>query len=166
MASGLNAQEILAMALAIERQGVAFYIRAAACFKDEALSGMFRGLAEMEAEHAQTFQKMLDGEVLVEGDLSGFDPDDLALRYLTAMTEGRVFPDPRRADATPITGDETPREILHRAIGAEKDSIVFYTGLRDLVKGPAAKTAIEDIIREEMGHIVLLNDRLSGLDRA
>ena len=44
---------------------------------------------------------------------------------------------------------------------AEKDSIVFYLGLEHYVPGQCGKDKIRAIIKQEMGHIVLLKDKLA-----
>ncbi|MBT8356834.1 MAG: rubrerythrin, partial [Deltaproteobacteria bacterium] len=53
-------------------------------------------------------------------------------------------------------GQETMEEIITTAIGLEKDSILFYLGLRDLVPPKFGRDKIDDIIREERKHIVQL----------
>jgi rubrerythrin len=49
------------------------------------------------------------------------------------------------------------------AIGVERDSIAFYVGLKEAVSRKAGKDKVEDIIKEEMGHIVALNEILQDL---
>jgi rubrerythrin len=51
-------------------------------------------------------------------------------------------------------------EILKSAIEAEKDSIVFYLGMKEEVPENLGKNRIEAIIKEEMGHIRLLSKQL------
>ena len=50
--------------------------------------------------------------------------------------------------------------ILKAAILAEKDSIVFYLGMKDLVPGELGQSHLDNIIKEEMSHINLLSRRL------
>jgi len=45
----------------------------------------------------------------------------------------------------------------------EKDSIVFYVGIKEAIPPDWGKAKIDAIIREEMGHISLLDDKLSSL---
>ena len=51
-------------------------------------------------------------------------------------------------------------EILKSAIEAEKDSIVFYLGMKEAVPENLGKDRIETIIKEEMGHIRVLSREL------
>jgi rubrerythrin len=53
--------------------------------------------------------------------------------------------------------------ILKEAITAEKDSIVFYLGMKDMVADGAGKAKIDVIIKEEMGHIRQLSRELAAL---
>jgi len=49
------------------------------------------------------------------------------------------------------------------AIGQEKDSIVFYTGLREGISQTAGRDRIQAIIKEEMGHIGFLHREIDAL---
>ena len=55
------------------------------------------------------------------------------------------------------------KEILKSAITAEKDSIVFYIGIKDVVPSHLGKDKLDDIIKEEMSHIRLLSKKLLEL---
>ncbi|MCK4603454.1 MAG: hypothetical protein KAU41_01990, partial [Deltaproteobacteria bacterium] len=55
---------------------------------------------------------------------------------------------------------ENTRKILWVAIGLEKASIIFYLGMKELVPESLGKKKIDDIMKEEMGHIRLLSNRL------
>jgi len=57
------------------------------------------------------------------------------------------------------------KEILKSAIEAEKDSIIFYLGMKDAVPEKLGKDKIEAIIKEEMGHVRLLSSELAGLKK-
>jgi rubrerythrin len=55
--------------------------------------------------------------------------------------------------------------ILKDAITAEKDSTVFYLGMKELVSSKQGKDKIDAIIKEEMGHIRLLASKLVAVKR-
>jgi rubrerythrin len=82
--------------------------------------------------------------------------------YLRAMADGHVF-DARVDPADTLTGKESAADILRMAIGQEKDSIVFYTGLKEMISQTAGRERIEAIIKEEMGHIGFLNREIAAL---
>lgn len=160
MSSGFNADEIFEMALEFERKGVLFYTKASEMFEDPEIRSMLVSLAAMEAEHEQIFSSMRGRLVGQEGYSEVFDPDGTAASYVRAMTGGEVF------DATvALTGSETLRDILKKGIEAEKNSVVFYTGLKRVVPESLGRDKVEKIIEEEMKHIGILSDKLSSLKK-
>lgn len=82
--------------------------------------------------------------------------------YLKVMADGYVF-DVRTEPADLLTGQETAAEILRTAIGLEKDSIVFYLGIKEMVPARLGKEKIDHIIKEEMSHITGLSNKLASL---
>jgi rubrerythrin len=82
-----------------------------------------------------------------------FDPEGEAAGYLRALADTRVFFE-KEIDTTSLEG------ILKDAITAEKDSIVFYLGMRDMIPEGKGRNRMDDIIKEEMGHIRLLSKEL------
>lgn len=160
MSNGFNADEIFEMALEFERQGIRFYTKASEMFEDPEIRSMLVSLAAMEAEHEQIFSSMRGRLVGQEGYSEAFDPDGTAASYVQAMTSGEVF------DATvALTGSETLRDILKKGIEAEKNSVVFYTGLKRVVPENLGRDKVEKIIEEEMKHIGILSDKLSSLKK-
>lgn len=155
-----NAAEIFAMALEIERRGRRFYERAAEMFDDEHTRDMLQGLAAMEAEHEKTFAAMQDKFTSSEEYAAAFDPDDLAVSYLRSLTEGWVFP----REEPELRGNESLDVILTMAVQAEKDSIIFYTGLKRFVPAALGGDLVEKIIAEEMNHIVIINERFRAMN--
>jgi len=156
MSISLNADEIYEMAEQIERNGVKFYRKAAQSISDRDVRQTLLDLADMEAEHEETFAGMRKQLSDRERELRVFDPENEVALYLQAMANGHVF-DLKKDPGEQLTGTETVEDILKLAIDAEKDSIVFYLGLKDFVPAKAGKDRVEAIIKEEMGHIAVLN---------
>ena len=82
-----------------------------------------------------------------------FDPEGEAALYLRALADTRVFFE-KEIDVTSLKG------ILKSAIEAEKDSIIFYLGMKEAVPEDLGKGRLDNIIKEEMGHIKLLSKKL------
>ena len=82
-----------------------------------------------------------------------FDPDNQTVQYLHSLADMRVFYK-KEIDISSM------EEILKSAIEAEKDSIVFYLGMKDLVPENRGKRRLDSIIKEEMSHINLLSKEL------
>ena len=51
-------------------------------------------------------------------------------------------------------------DVLRKAIELEKDAIIYYLGMKDAVPEDLGRDRIDRIIRQEMGHVVLLTARL------
>ena len=161
MSFSFNADEILKMAEQIERNGARFYRSAADAGFNQGISDKLIELAEMEDSHEKTFAAM-------RGELAGADrrsltadPDDEGALYLKAAAEGKVFAgDPSEA----LSGRESMAEILNAAIDLEKDSIVFYQGMKAVVPAEAGKGRLDAIIKQEIGHILDLTGQLEALD--
>ena len=160
MSITFNAFEIFEIAEQLERNGAKFYRKAARSIADQDLRQILLELADMEAEHEETFAGMR--KQLSESDkdwqLRVFDPENELSLYLQAMANGHVF-DLRKDPSKQLRSTETVEDILKLAIDAEKDSIVFYLGLKDFVPIRAGKDKVEEIIKEEMSHIAVLNRR-------
>ena len=156
MGRNYNIDEILAMAEGIERNGADYYDRAAELTEDEGKKAKLRKLADMERSHEKTFADMRASQ---PEERASFDPDGEAGRYLGAIVDGNVF-DYRSAPAADLAGKSIV-DIYRKAIDLEKDSIIFYLGIRALVPDGLGRDRMEDIIRAEMGHIVLLSDDLA-----
>jgi rubrerythrin len=157
-----NADEIFEMAEEIERNGAKFYREAAENASDDKIKKMLLDMAVMEDGHLHTFEEMRTELGPREKEAMIFDRDNEAALYLQTMADGRGY-EGKVSPVEKLTGKETPQEILRIAIDAEKDSVVFYVGLKDLVSARAGKDKVEGIIREEVGHIAALKKALAGL---
>ena len=162
MSFEFNADEILEMAQQIERNGARFYRRAAELVKDAAVSKLLEDLAVWEDGHERVFTTMRADLAAQEREPRVFDPELETSMYLRAMADGHVF-DARVDPVDTLTGRESAEDILRMAIGQEKDSIVFYTGLKEMISQTAGRERIEAIIKEEMGHIGFLNREIAAL---
>lgn len=155
-----NADEVFEMAEQIERNGGKFYRAAAKKFP--ALRELLLNLADMEDQHEKIFAAMRSELSGAETEAPVFDPDGEAQMYLRVMADGHVFN--LKADpAETLGGIQTPQDLLKMAMGVERDSIAFYVGLKESVSAKAGKDKVEAIIREEMGHIAILNEKLEAL---
>lgn len=160
MVMPFNADEVFEMAEQIERNGAKFYRAAAKKFPE--VRQILSDFAAMEDEHEKTFAAM-------RAELSGkeveppvFDPNGQAQMYLRVMADEQVF----NIKADPVeqlSNKETPEDVFKMAIGLEKDSIAFYVTLKESVSPRAGKDKVQAIIKEEIGHIAILSQKLEAL---
>ena len=151
-----NANEIFEIAIRIEENGAQFYRRAAEFQTDVENRQALEKLAAMEDTHKATFEKMRQDLSAAEKKTTVFDPNNESSQYLAAMADahgGEGSP----AAADKLTGKESISEIIDIALDLEKESILFYLGLKDLVPPQYGQDKLDKIIGEERRHIVQLN---------
>jgi len=149
-----TAGELYDIAVGIERNGVAYYDSLAKGAKDVGLGETYGFLANMERHHVEVFQRLRAG---AESGAVVPEVDDVEYAgYLQALINSSVFTDDRvaRDIAKRVAG---PAEALQIALGAEKDSILFYTEMRDLVP-QRERDAVSEIIKEERKHVRELSE--------
>ena len=144
-----NADEIFEMAEQLERNGARFYRTAAESNVGPANREMLLKLAAMEDDHEKTFKSLRAQLTSQERQSNVFDPEGETLANTRVFFEKKI-------DVSSM------KEILKSAIEAEKDSIVFYLGMKEAVPEPLGKKRLDEIIKEEMAHIRLLSKELAA----
>lgn len=162
MSITFNADEIFEMAEEIERNGARFYRKAAQNTSEPETKQMFLDLAAMEDGHLKTFVKMRKELSEQEKKETVFDPDSEAALYLQTMADSRGF-EGKISPTQYLTGKETAKEVIGIALNAEKESVVFYFGLKSMVPVKSGRDKIEAIILEEINHITGLLTQLKRL---
>ncbi len=158
MSYDFNANEILKMAEQIERNGYTFYTSAAENVTDSESKSFLLKLADMESHHEAYFASIRSELSDQEKEATVFDPDGQIELYLRALADTRIFFE-KKIDVSSM------EEILKAAITAEKDSIVFYLGMKNTVPERLGREKVDEIIEEEMRHITLLSEKLLALNR-
>jgi rubrerythrin len=156
--------EIFEMAEEIERNGVKFYREAAGNAKDKAVQKMFLELAAMEDGHEKIFANMRKDLSAEMKEPTVFDPDNQVVQYLQTMADFHGM-EGKAAPTQKFTGKESLEEILRAALQAEKNSIAFYVGIKDLVPEKKGRGKVQAIIIEEMTHVSTIGGKLQALKR-
>ena len=163
MAITFNADEVFEMAEEIERQGAKFYSEASKKAQDDKTKNFFLELSAMEAGHLKIFSDMRKELGEAEKAETTYDPENEAAMYLKTMAdakgwEGKISPTQK------LTGNESMKEIVEIALNSEKESVVFYYGLKAMVPEKAGRDKIEEIIMEELSHIRTLLEYLKDMN--
>lgn len=148
-----NADDIFELAIQLESNGAKFYRTAANAVTDDNARGLLLRLAAMEDNHQNIFSQMRSQLSESEKAATVFDPQGEGVGYLKALADTRVFFE-KKIDISSLEA------ILKDAITAEKDSIVFYLGMREAVPERQGLRRLDEVIKEEMGHIQLLSKEL------
>lgn len=156
MSHAFSADEIFDMAEQIERNGAKFYRDAADHVSDSETKNFLLMLAKMEDNHLRTFSNMRVSLSGKETESPTFDPNHESVLYLRSLADSKIF-------FKKEIKTSSLEDVFKAAIVAEKDSIAFYLGMKDLVPGPFGQDKLDDIIKEEMKHIRILNDKLIDL---
>jgi len=162
MMVALTVDDLFAMAIELERNGATFYARAAASAAGRPHAGLLHRLAAMEQMHEKRFAELRAAVAQAGSAEATLDPAGERTAYLKALADTRVFP----VTAPPADELGTASDFagaLRFAIEREKDSVVFYETMQELVPLHQGREQIRTIIAEELGHVHLLTAELACL---
>ena len=159
-AIGLAFEDLVDLVFQMETNGAAFYRTAAARSTDPEIRKVLTALQGMEEEHARVWAG-------VKADLGGPGPidreaDETVSEYLRTWLSGAAF-DKSPEEIAAIAGSESMPEVFKVAIGLEKETIAFYTGLRALVVDDLVLARLDGMTKEEIQHVAELSRTLQGL---
>lgn len=165
MAYDFNADEVFRIAEQIEKNGAHLYGSIAEKM-DGDIRRFFLDLSSMEKQHEKVFASMRAGLSDTDRKSDTFDPAQESLGYLKVLADSGVF-DARAREAFAAiegkSGVEGMTAALKAALDIEKESVVFYLGMRDLVPDRLGRDKLESILKEEMKHIRLLGGKLMSV---
>lgn len=164
MSITFNVDEIFEMAEEIERNGAKFYREASQKSQDSKVKTMFTELAAMEDGHEKIFANMRKDLTANMKEPTVFDPDNQVARYLQTMADFHGM-EGKAAPTQKFTGKESLEEILRAALQAEKNSIAFYVGIKDLVPEKKGREKVQTIIIEEMTHVSTIGAKLQEIKK-
>ena len=153
MSISFSGSELINIAIGIEMRGIAFYEVMARSNKNAVAGDVFQYLADMERHHVRIFQGMLgeaDKYQLAETYAGEYTA------YLQALVDSAVFTDDV-VTSEMATRAESDIEALELAINAEKDSILFYYEMKDIMP-ERAQPMVNKIITEEKAHLRQLSE--------
>lgn len=148
-----TAAQALEMALEIEKNGEVFYKEAAAKSTDSEVKALFEDLAIQERAHYRVFERMLE-RTEAGAAPSGAYPAayyDEFKAYIEVAMENALFAGPAKALALAEKAEDR-ETALRAAMGFEKDTLLFFYDLRDMVSAAEEET-ISGVIREEQKHL-------------
>jgi rubrerythrin len=142
--------EILEQAIQTEELGFRFYSQLAEKFhKNQELKSLFSRLAGQETEHKATFNRLMDESENPELVNDGWEEIS---HYMRAVVESEFFLGNQK---TLPSMDKvlTVKDAVKLAISFEKETLLYFLGLRDVV---AEQALVDKVIDEERRHIKLL----------
>jgi rubrerythrin len=148
MGTFFDVREILEFAVFIEQNGFQFYSGAVKKFTDPKIVNLFNYLAGEETKHEELFKKMAEGA----GD---FVPRETYTgeyqEYMKVLCKTHSLAN-REAIKGKVEGIKTFSDAVDMALSFEKDSIVFFTEMKELT-GFDRDEVVQKVINEELSHI-------------
>ena len=160
----LTAQEVFVLAKEIEIKAEQFYLQAAGAAGDLITQQLFLSLAVMEKLHGQVFDGM--GASGGDGRLEATTPDKDKFRRIWPLLAGTMVQDIDKELPKFFKGRRSSQEILRAAMDFERDTIVLFYGIKEMMNRPADRQRLDDIMKEEMGHLISLGSQLACLGQA
>lgn len=139
-------REVVGQAVQTEKLGYQFYTTMAEKFRKESedLYKLFTTLAEKEVNHEKTFSELLG--LLGDNEPEGWE--DIS-QYMRAVVESEFFLGKNKSLPS-MEKIKTVSDAVDYAIGFEKETLLYFHGIKDAVK---EKDVVDEIINEEKSHI-------------
>jgi len=150
--------EIVELGIQIEKNGRDFYNALVEQLNNQKAKETFKYLAGEEEKHIAIFKKILDS-------VHKYEPPETYpgeyFAYMNALARDYVFTqkDKGREIAKNVKGD---KEALELGIGFEKDSIIFYGGMKKVVPEYDHKI-VDKLITQEQDHLRQLSELKESL---
>jgi rubrerythrin len=153
MGNIFTASEIVELGIQIEKNGRDFYNALCRQTKSMPSVELFKFLAGEEEKHIKVFQGLLEKT-------EKYEPPEIYadeyVAYMNALAGEYVFTQKNKGEEIAKT-IKTDKEAVELGIGFEKDSIIFYEGMKRAVP-EYSLVAVEELIRQEQGHLQQLID--------
>jgi len=158
MANIFSGSEIVKIGIQIERNGRDFYNVLDGQSKDKKSKEIFRYLAKEEEKHIKVFEQILSSAENLEP--AEAYPGEY-LNYMQALAGEYVFTQADKG-AEAAKNIKSEKEAIEKGIGFEKDSIIFYEGMKKVVMGGNVDL-VGQLIAQEQLHLRKLMELKSVL---
>ena len=149
----LQCVDAVEISLLIEKEGLAFYEKAAKNALDSRVKDMFLRLAEEEREHIQTLQTKLQ---FLKPAISGKGKTKMKIdSFISEELQGKIFPASENHFVKKFKND---LEALEYGIESEKRSIEVLNDLLVNEKKLDVKIIFAHLVAEEKKHLALLEE--------
>lgn len=145
--------EVVELGIEIEKNGRDFYNTLAQRCQNRKAAELFKFLAGEEEKHVKAFEGILAKTDKYEP--QGLDADEY-FAYMSSLAKDYIFTQKNKGtDIAKATKND--RDAIEMGIRFEKDSIVFYEGIKKVVADPGQKV-INELIAQEEAHLQKLTE--------
>lgn len=145
--------EIVELGIQIEKNGKDFYDTLVKQSKSPKAKEIFKYLSGEEEKHIVVFKNLL-------GSVEKYEPAEAYpgeyFAYMSALASVHVFTQKDKGKEV-AQGIKSDKEAVEIGIGFEKDSIIFYQGMKKVVPDYDLKI-IEELIAQEQRHLTQLTE--------
>ncbi|MGC9771715.1 Rubrerythrin [Fervidobacterium changbaicum] len=149
----MRGRELLNIAIKVESAGYSYYSKLAEKTQGQ-LKVFFNELAQQERDHAKRFEEIMK-KYQEDPSLATWQNEEVS-GYAETYAKAFIFPE--------IENENIPETVLgalRRAIEVEKDSIIYYNEIKQLIPDPKP---VEEIINEEKEHLRKLSEKILSED--
>lgn len=150
--------DIKNIAVQIEKNGEASYLKASKVSTDPKITEMLLWMAEQEQKHANWFSNLKATKPLT---LEQQEMEAVGQMLLQDMVKGNDF----LLDEKNLEQSDSVKEVLDISISFEKETILFYTFLLDFLDDEDDRKQLQRIIEEEQSHVTHLERMLADADK-
>ncbi len=143
--------EIVNIAVTIEQKGQEFYKSLLEKFDNPELQRVFSMLLQDEINHEELFKNLYKE---VAENKENLQPRQSEI--LEALADSHLFLNPEKLEKR-VGPMKIAADALEMAIDFEKDSVVFFSGIKEFVTDDK-NGVVEKLAKEEMLHVVKLLD--------
>ncbi len=148
MANVFSGSEIVELGVQIEKNGRDFYNALIKKSKHKEAKPIFEYLSGEEEKHIATFEKILDS-------VHKYEPQESYpgeyFAYMNALASDYVFTQKDKGKEIAV-GIKNDKDAINMGIQFEKDSIVFYGGIKRVVPEYDHKI-VDELIEQEQKHL-------------
>lgn len=162
MGIAFNFEEIIRIGIEIENNGCEFYNKALEKVDDLNAKKALGKLAKWEVEHTSIFEGILKDEQNPGCAVDSWYEDETSMQYFKSIADSHIFSTSSVGEL--IEGCETALDIFRVALQFEKDSIVLYESLKNMVSPSCGdREKVQKIIDEEIMHIGYIQKEIQSI---
>ena len=151
-----NKNDIIEMAIKIEKRGYTFYNEASKKNNlDTNTKDLFIQLRDEETKHEETFRNLRD-KLDIINIKNEFNWDE-ERKYIESIINEQLFDSPDKVIQL-AKNAKNAKALIDLAIDFEKETLHYFQSINRYITERKAKTALEEIINEEISHIQRLNE--------
>ncbi len=147
--------EILDLAVKLEKNGEATYRQATAMIDDPELLGLLKWMAEEEVQHAKWFSEL---KLAIASGEANPILEEMSRELFEDLVGDQSF-SLKEVDFTRI---QSVSEMMKVFIEFERDTVMFYEILIPFIEDPKTLEHLKKIISEEQHHIERLTEFMHG----